>query len=276
MPIVEIAAIIAVGRVIGGWQTLLLLVLESMLGAWIVKREGVATWAALQEALRSGRMPSRQLSDAALVLIGGTLLLTPGFVTDIVGFFFVLPLTRPITRAWLEASSPARLLGPMGEWPTDRPGHARHRTPRADRHPGAFAAALTAATDPTSSRVRSSTATRRRDRPRAPDTSGCRAPTRGPGTDGGRLRRTCACAGRSPRDSRRRVRRSSRSSSSSGIERRSSSMSQWVRTCLTGLASGSGPPPWSLASAPQRHSQVCGTSASTENGSLMVCPFGHR
>src|SRR6476659_4366102 len=53
-------------------------------------------------------------------------------------------------------------------------------------------------------------------------------------------------------------------------------MSQWVRTCLTGLASGSGPPPWSLASAPQRHSHVWGTSASTENGSLMVCPFGHR
>lgn len=118
VPVVEIAAIIAVGRAIGGWQTLLLLVLESLLGAWIVKREGSRTWAALQEALRSGRMPGRQLSDAALVLIGGTLLLTPGFVTDIVGFFFILPLTRPITRAWLEVVVTRRLLGPMGEWPT--------------------------------------------------------------------------------------------------------------------------------------------------------------
>ena len=54
VPVVEIAAIIAVGRVIGGWQTLLLLVLETFLGAWIVKREGGRTWAALQEALRSG------------------------------------------------------------------------------------------------------------------------------------------------------------------------------------------------------------------------------
>ena len=121
VPIVEIAAIIAVGRVIGGWQTLLLLVLESLLGAWIVKREGSRTWTALQEALRSGRMPSRQLSDAALVLIGGTLLLTPGFVTDIVGFFFILPLTRPITRIWLETVVARRLLGPMGEWPTPGP-----------------------------------------------------------------------------------------------------------------------------------------------------------
>ena len=122
VPVIEMAAIIAVGRVIGGWQTLVLLVLESLLGAWIVKREGSRTWAALQEALRSGRMPSRQLSDAALVLIGGTLLLTPGFVTDIVGFFFILPLTRPVTRVWLESVVARRLLGPMGEWPTGGPG----------------------------------------------------------------------------------------------------------------------------------------------------------
>ena len=125
VPIIEIAAIIAVGRVIGGWQTLVLLLLESALGAWIVKREGSRTWNALQEALRTGRMPSRQLADAALVLIGGTLLLTPGFVTDIVGFFFILPLTRPITRAWLEAVVARRLLGPMGEWPS--PGGAAAR-----------------------------------------------------------------------------------------------------------------------------------------------------
>jgi len=124
VPVIEIAAIIAVGRAIGGWQTLVLLVLESLLGAWIVKREGARTWAALQEALQTGRMPGRQLSDAALVLIGGTLLLTPGFVTDIVGFFFILPLTRPLTRAWLEVVVTRRLLGPMGEWPVGPAGPA--------------------------------------------------------------------------------------------------------------------------------------------------------
>ena len=133
VPIIEIAAIIAVGRVIGGWQTLLLLILESALGAWIVKREGARTWLALQEALRSGRMPSRQLADAALVLIGGTLLLTPGFVTDIVGFFFILPLTRPVTRAWLEAVVARRLLGPLGEWPG--PGPGRGGAPPRSRRP---------------------------------------------------------------------------------------------------------------------------------------------
>ena len=137
VPVVEIAAIIAVGRVIGGWQTLLLLVLESLLGAWIVKREGGRTWVALQEALRSGRMPSRQLSDAALVLIGGTLLLTPGFVTDFVGFFFILPWTRPITRGWLETVVARRLLGPMGEWPASGP------EPPAGRGPGGPASGRT-------------------------------------------------------------------------------------------------------------------------------------
>jgi UPF0716 protein FxsA len=111
VPVLEIAAIIAVGKVIGGWQTLVLLLVESALGAWLVKREGARAWKALTTALNTGQMPSRQLADAALVLVGGTLLLTPGFLTDIVGFFFILPFTRPIARAALEAVVAKRLLG---------------------------------------------------------------------------------------------------------------------------------------------------------------------
>jgi UPF0716 protein FxsA len=111
VPILEIAAIIAVGRVIGGWQTLVLLLVESALGAWLVRREGGRAWKALTTALNTGQMPSRQLADAALVLVGGTLLLAPGFLTDIVGFFFILPFTRPIARTALEAVVAKRLLG---------------------------------------------------------------------------------------------------------------------------------------------------------------------
>ena len=121
VPMVEIAVIIAVGRTIGGWPTFGLLLLESLVGAVIVQREGGRAWTALREALRSGRMPSHQLADGALVLVGGTLLLTPGFVTDAVGFFIVLPLTRPITRRWLEAVVARRLLGPFGDWPGSGP-----------------------------------------------------------------------------------------------------------------------------------------------------------
>ncbi len=114
VPLAEIALIIAVGRVIGGWQTLALLLVESALGAYLVKREGRKTWQALRAALNTGKMPGRELADAALVLIGGTLLLTPGFLTDIVGFFFIMPFTRPITRRWLQGVVERRLLPRSG------------------------------------------------------------------------------------------------------------------------------------------------------------------
>jgi UPF0716 protein FxsA len=98
IPIVEIYVIIQVGQAIGAVPTLLLLVIESLIGAWLVKREGRRAWQALRETLETGQLPGRELADAALILIGGTLLLTPGFVTDVFGFFFVLPFTRPLAR----------------------------------------------------------------------------------------------------------------------------------------------------------------------------------
>ena len=114
VPVAEIAVIVAVGKVIGGWQTLALLLLESALGAYLVKHEGRRAWRALTGALSSGQMPGRELADAALVLIGGALLLTPGFLTDLVGFFFILPFTRPITRRWLQGVVERRLAGRSG------------------------------------------------------------------------------------------------------------------------------------------------------------------
>jgi len=114
VPVAEIAVIVAVGKVIGGWPTIALLLVESALGAYLVKREGLRSWHALRSALNTGRMPGRELADAALVLIGGTLLLTPGFLTDIVGFFFILPFTRPITRRWLQRIVERRLTHGSG------------------------------------------------------------------------------------------------------------------------------------------------------------------
>jgi UPF0716 protein FxsA len=114
VPVAEIALIVAVGQVIGGWQTIALLLFESALGAYLVKHEGRRSWQALRVALNTGRMPGRELADTALVLIGGTLLLTPGFLTDIVGFFFILPFTRPITRRWLQGVVERRLAQRSG------------------------------------------------------------------------------------------------------------------------------------------------------------------
>lgn len=98
VPVVEIAVIVQVGQQIGAWPTVALLVVESLLGAWLVKREGRRTWDALRSTLAQHRTPEVPLLDGALVLVGGTLLLTPGFVTDVVGFALVLPVTRPLAR----------------------------------------------------------------------------------------------------------------------------------------------------------------------------------
>jgi UPF0716 protein FxsA len=114
VPIIEIYVIIQVGQVIGGWPTVGLLLVESALGAWLIKREGRRAWNALQEATRTARMPGRELADAALVLVGGTLLLTPGFITDIFGFFFVLPFTRPLARKALSSFLSRRVAAQLG------------------------------------------------------------------------------------------------------------------------------------------------------------------
>ncbi|MBM7788185.1 FxsA family protein [Tenggerimyces flavus] len=98
VPILEIYVIIQVGQVIGAWWTVGLLLAEGFLGGWLVKREGRRAWSALQGAFRGGKLPNREVADAALILVGGTLLLAPGFVTDVFGFFMVLPFTRPLAR----------------------------------------------------------------------------------------------------------------------------------------------------------------------------------
>ena len=113
-PIAEIYVIVQVGQLIGAWQTVGLLLVESALGAWLVRGEGRRAWAGLRQALTLGRFPGRELADAALVLVGGTLLLTPGFLTDIVGFFCVLPFTRPAARkalGWLVRRRAVRAAG---------------------------------------------------------------------------------------------------------------------------------------------------------------------
>ena len=80
LPVLEIYVLIQVGQVIGAWWTVLLLIADGFLGAWLMKREGTKAWRALREALDNRRMPARELADGALILVGGTLLVTPGFL----------------------------------------------------------------------------------------------------------------------------------------------------------------------------------------------------
>lgn len=96
MPLVELWVILQVGEAIGGWWTVLLLLADSVAGAVIVRREGRRAWTAFREALQAGRWPADEVAQGALVLVGGALLLTPGFVTDVMGLAFVLPPTRAL------------------------------------------------------------------------------------------------------------------------------------------------------------------------------------
>jgi UPF0716 protein FxsA len=98
VPLVEIYVIVQVGQVIGVWWTIVALVAETVLGAWLVRREGRRAWRTLVTELTEGRPPTRAATDGAVILLGGVLLLTPGFVTDFFGFLCVLPPTRPLVR----------------------------------------------------------------------------------------------------------------------------------------------------------------------------------
>lgn len=101
VPVIEIYLLIQVGQAIGPWWTILLLIAAGFAGSYLVKREGGRAWRALQQALAEHRMPAKELADGALILIGGTLLLTPGFLSDVVGALAILPFTRPVARRLL-------------------------------------------------------------------------------------------------------------------------------------------------------------------------------
>jgi len=130
VPVVEIYLLIQVGQTIGAWWTVLLLIAAGFAGSYLVKREGGRAWRALQEALGERRMPAKELADGALILIGGTLLLTPGFLSDVVGAFVILPFTRPVARRMLTRVLTRKLLAGSAPY-TGGAGQAR-RGPGTD------------------------------------------------------------------------------------------------------------------------------------------------
>lgn len=94
----EIAAILWVAGEIG-WWTLVILSATTVLGIYLLQREWRKAWRSLSAALTSGQLPSGQLADASLVLMGGVLLVVPGLLTDVAGLLLLLPFTRPFIRS---------------------------------------------------------------------------------------------------------------------------------------------------------------------------------
>ena len=98
VPIAELAVIIQVGGLIGVWWTIALLVADSILGSVLLRAQGRSAWMRFNAAVQSGRIPAREVLDGALVITGGVLLLTPGFITDIFGIVLLVPPTRALVR----------------------------------------------------------------------------------------------------------------------------------------------------------------------------------
>jgi UPF0716 protein FxsA len=114
VPLVELYAIIQVGQAIGALWTIALLLLDSLLGAWLLRSQGRAVWARFRSALASGRPPARETADGALVIVGGALMLAPGFITDAFGVLLLLPPSRALVRRGLLRHARSRLLLGLG------------------------------------------------------------------------------------------------------------------------------------------------------------------
>jgi UPF0716 protein FxsA len=122
VPLVEIYVIIQVGQAIGPWWTIALLIADSVLGTLLMRAQGRTAWRRFQAALAEGRAPAREVLDGALVIFGGALLLTPGFVTDIFGLAFLLPPSRAVIRRLLVRNVAARAFFAVASRPRRRPG----------------------------------------------------------------------------------------------------------------------------------------------------------
>jgi UPF0716 protein FxsA len=96
VPIAELYVIIQVGQAIGVLPTVAILLLDSLLGSWLLRQQGRAAWRRFSAALQAGRPPARETIDGALILMGGALLITPGFLSDLLGLALLLPPTRAV------------------------------------------------------------------------------------------------------------------------------------------------------------------------------------
>jgi UPF0716 protein FxsA len=113
VPLAELYVIYQVGDAIGILPTLAILVADSLLGSWLLKSQGRAVWRRFNDTMREGRVPAREIVDGVLVIFGGAFLITPGFLTDIIGVLLLIPPTRALFRRQLQKRIELRAV-PLG------------------------------------------------------------------------------------------------------------------------------------------------------------------
>ena len=116
IPVVEIYLLIQIGSAFGVFTSIALVVFTGFLGAYLARIQGLQTLFRIQERIGEGRMPSGELLDALLIGVAGLVLLTPGFLTDTVGFVLLIPSTRNAIKSWLQSKIKTQY---MSERPED-------------------------------------------------------------------------------------------------------------------------------------------------------------
>ncbi len=101
VPLVELALLLEVGRLIGTWRTVAIVIVTAIIGSYLTSREGTRVLGRIKEQLTHGTVPSDALFDAALIGGAGLLLLTPGLLTDVMGFLCLIPATRTVIQRWI-------------------------------------------------------------------------------------------------------------------------------------------------------------------------------
>jgi UPF0716 protein FxsA len=131
LPIAELYVIIRVGEAIGFIPTLILLVLDAVLGSMLWRHQGRAAWVRFNRALAENRLPHKEVFDGVLIIFGGALLITPGFLSDILGLILLIPPTRAIVRAFAARSVRRRIA--FGDGATMWTFGGRARRPPSER-----------------------------------------------------------------------------------------------------------------------------------------------
>ncbi len=137
VPIAELYVIIQVGQAIGALNTIGLLILDSIIGSLLLRSQGRAVWRRFNDALSAGRAPGREVLDGVLVIFGGALLLTPGFLSDVFGVLMLAPPSRAVIRRMLSRRLATRVAfsvgGPAGAAGAEAAMRARRRRQSSGR-----------------------------------------------------------------------------------------------------------------------------------------------
>jgi UPF0716 protein FxsA len=102
VPVIELVLLIKVGQHIGAGSTIMIVIFTGVAGAYLARMQGLSTLQKIQNEVNQGQMPAERLFDGVLILCSGILLLTPGFITDLIGLMGLLPLTRNLLKKWLK------------------------------------------------------------------------------------------------------------------------------------------------------------------------------